>query len=271
MIGPLFMLSEDLAKRGVSILGYFGDAFEEYTKMFLRKICNETGEKLLLDDDVKVNGDETCDACIVSGDKLLLFEMKAVWIRDDQVADQDHMRYLLELRQKYGNGKNAAYQLARAVNYFTSGKWKLKGFNICDIKQIYPILVAYDPTLNTPGHSWFFSSEFREALKFDAILEKSKIRMAISQWVVAPITTMTVDILEDLETSVKNFKLSDLLRDYITYCDRHFRDIDDDFSLLNFIHVAYESKIDRHGIVAGKAQEQFHKMIELLVGNQSSS
>jgi len=268
MISPLFMLSKNLAEK--DILGHFGDAFEKYARDILGKICQQSSSDLRFGDELKIQGDQICDACIIEDNILCLFEMKAVWVRDDQIANPDHTKYLSALRNKYGKNANATFQLARAVNRLTSGDWSLKDHDIRSIKRIYPILVAYDPLLNLPGHFGFFASEFRTILEPDTMLKNSKTIMTKSQWEIAPTAIITIDILEDLEASVKNFKLSDLLRDYFAYCDTYFRDIDDDLSLQEFIKRNYETKMDRHGSVTNRAMETFEVLMKAIVPTLSN-
>jgi hypothetical protein len=70
--------------------------------------------------------------------------------------------------------------------------------------------------------------------------------------------------LENLEASVKNFKLSDLFRDYFAYCDANFRDKDDDFSLSEFIKLKYSTKMDNCGSVLNNALEMFEELMTII-------
>jgi len=262
MVGPLFMLTRQVK----DLLVHFGDAFERYAQNILRIMYPKD---LLVGDDLKImtrEGEiEIADACLINAEKLLLFEMKAVWVRDDKVSDPDPEEYFNELRQKYGKDGKAADQMARAVNRLITGQWIINGHNIQDIRRIYPVLIAYDPLLNTRGHSWFFRSDFRHALEPDGILADSKITMVKGQWEVAPPTIVTIDILEDLEASVKNFDLVDLLEDYYLYCDANFRDADDDLSLPEFIgRSLYASKMDSRGSVRLKSLGLFKESMRMI-------
>lgn len=264
MISPLFMLSRKLAERKISLQGHFGDAFEKYVQDILKKMYTKSDENLRIGDELVIEGDEICDACVIEGDSLLLFEIKAVWVRDDKIASPDHTEYLSELRNKYGKEGNAAFQLARAVNRLISGEWALKNHMMQRTKRIYPVLVAYDSSLNAPGYFWFFGSEFRTLIEHDAVLKNSKTLMTKSKWEIAPVTIITIDVLENLEASVKNFKLSDLLRDFFAYCDTNFRDIDDDLSLSEFIRRKYVEKMDLNGSVVKKALETFEESVNMI-------
>jgi len=269
-ISPLFLLSRYLADKKINLLGHFGDAFEKYVQDILLKMYEDNG-LLLLGNKLMVHGDQICDACVIEDETLILFEMKAAWVRDDKVADPDHTKYLSELRDKYGKRGNAAFQLARAVNFLIDGIWRLEDHDIRKTKRIYPVLVAYDTLLNLPGYFWFFGSEFRAVFEPDAMLNTSKTVMIKHGWEIAPITIITIDVLEDLEASVKNFKLSDLLRDYFAYCDANFRDIDDDLSLSEFINSQYSAKMDRHGNVLKRALDTFEEMKDMIAPSSTNS
>jgi hypothetical protein len=267
LISPLFMLSRELEKQGINLQGHFGKAFEKYVQNILEIIFGIERENnlLLLGDDLKINVEEICDACGVQGNSMFLFEMKAAWVRDDQVFDPDETKYINELRLKYGKNGNAAFQLARAANRLISGEWKIDNHNMRDTKRVYPILICYDPILNTPGHFWFFGSEFRSAFKQDALLKGSKTIMTKAQWEIAPITIISIDILENLESSLKNFLLSDLLRDYFFYCDANFRDTEDDLSLSEFIKRKYHDKMDYRGSVSQRALKTFDELKQIII------
>jgi hypothetical protein len=274
MAGPLFMLTGQFK----DLLGHFGDAFEKYAQSILLKMYPQAGTDLRMGDDLKLMGSdgevEIADACLIDGDRLLLFEMKAVWVRDDRVADRDHEGYLNELRQKYGKSGRIADQIARAINRLVSGEWTLRGHDMKDTRRIYPILIAYDPLLNTLGHPWFFRSEFSDALEPDGLLSRSKVVMVKNQWEIAPVTIITVDVLENLEASVRNFDLVDLLEDYFAFCDANFRDADDDLSLSTFISISgHNSKMDYRGSVVLKSLEIFEESMKMIVpeGTPSNS
>jgi len=266
MAGPLFTLTGQFR----NLQGYFGNAFEKYAQSILQNMCPQANSDLRMGDELEwMSSDgevEIADACLINGEKLLLFEMKAVWVRDDRVSDPDPEEYLDELRQKYGKNGKVADQIARAINRLVNREWILSGHDMRDTQRIYPILLAYDPLLNTPGHSWFFRSEFKDALNPDGLFPSSKVIMVKKQWEIAPLTIITVDVLENLEASVRNFDLIDLLEDYFAFCDTHFRDADDDLSLPAFISISsYSSKMDYRGSVVLKSLEIFEESMKMIV------
>lgn len=263
MIGPLFMISTPFQER----IGYFGQAFEKYAQHILQLMHPQPEPRLLLGDELidPATNEEICDAALIDN-ALLLFEMKAVFIPDDILFDEDYEKYPTVLRAKYGKNGRVGDQLARAISNLITGQWELPNHALSETKRIYPILVVYDPLLNLPGHFWFCNADFRIALNPDGILANSKIVMTKGQWEIAPLIIMTIDTLENLEASINNFSLTELLHDYIEFCDVNFRDEDDDLSLPEFIRKShYVQKMDCGGSVVTKALEIFEESKKMLL------
>lgn len=265
MVGPLFMLS----RRIENLMGHFGIAFENYAKSILRAMYpeNDATHCLVDDETLKIqtgSGEqEITDACLIVEDQLLLFEMKSRWIRDEVVLQPNYTQYLDELREKYGK---AAKQLARNINYLVEKSWVIDGHDIDNTQRIYPILVAYDASLNVLGNAWFFASEFRNELQTDRLLEGSHLIMVKRQWEISPLIIVTVDVLENLEASIHNFELTDLLKDYISYRDSKFQGQVDSLSLNEYIQSsAYADQMDHRGSVVATSAEVFENAMRRII------
>lgn len=274
-LGPLFMINTPFHER----IGHFGKAFEKYAQHILQIMHPEPEPQLLFGDTLIVprTNEEICDAALIDDESLILFEMKAVFIPDDILFDEDYEQYVNALRSKYGKHRNdprVGDQLAKAINNLITTTWALPNCSIRKIKRIYPILIVYDSLLELKGHFWFCNADFKMALTPDGILAESKLVMAKGQWEIAPLTIMTVDMLEDLEASVKNFSLTQLLYDYFSFYDANFLDANNDLSLREFIHQSkYAQKMDAGGSVATKAQELLKESQQILLpenNNQST-
>lgn len=77
---------------------------------------------------------------------------------------------------------------------------------------MYPVLVVYDRLLDAIGHAQSLADEFAESL----VSEKDQLPpwFKKGKWLIAPLTVITVETLELLQTSLKRFTLVELLRDY---------------------------------------------------------
>ena len=263
MVGPLFAVPTIIGR----LLGDFGKAFEKYIQAILQKMYPQadSGNKLFLNENL---GDKKqtlgeIDAGLIESDQLLLFEMKAVWIRDTGIVQPDHEDYLTTLHE-YTKG---AHQLASVINNLIRDKAQIEHHDLQTTKRIYPVLVVYDSSLSVPGYTWFFAKEFHDALNPDGLLTDSHMIMTKGQWEVAPLTIMPIDVLENLEASIQNFTLTDLLKDYFSFRDTQFQGEADTLTLSEFISMSgYQQKITTAGsTIIKKALEIFKDAVKKLV------
>ena len=217
-IGPLFLLPSNSREKAFTA---FGKAFEDYvcdilTRMFpdissaqnKRISCNIVGK----DDD---GLDIEIDACLNDFSELVLFETKFGLIREDKILSSDYESYLDHVRDKYVKnlkGNKGIGQLVRTVKLLASKKWLGNNFEFARAEKIYPILIVHDPLLNAHVYGHFFAKEFENLLEPD-----TKLQNGI--WVkeslhIAPPIIITIDDLENLETSIEHFGFRDLLNDY---------------------------------------------------------
>jgi len=197
---------------------------------------------------------QLADACLNDVIDLTLLEMKAVWIRDTVILDDNHERYLDHLCERYGIGAagdrpRGIGQLAKTISSLASKAWIPIDQDFGQVKMIYPVLLVYDVLIDTPVHTSFLASEFRNALEPDATLQDGTMRKG--RFRIAPLTIMTIELLESLETSLKHFRLVGLLRDYTSSCPDRI------VSLHNFIAASpqYRSKMYASKSVASTALE----------------
>ncbi|WP_437621618.1 hypothetical protein [Sorangium sp. So ce1151] len=227
-VGPLFTLVSALgkSKKINTAFGAFGAAFEAYVNSLLCTMYPSASSPLLFDrltcnlhgKTNDGNDVEIADACLNDVTEVVLFEIKAAFIREDSTSESDV--YEQELRKKYGvsagsaneRGVKGVGQLARSIRRIAVGELTPGGPTWQQVKHIFPVLVVYDVSLNSPGHAEFFEEEFRTALNPESVgptgfMQKGPLN-------VAPLTVMTIEDLENLESSVQHFRLIDFLRDY---------------------------------------------------------
>lgn len=244
--GPLFAIPEQIGH----LLTSFGFAFEKYVQNILQIMYPEpdnTQCRLITNQELgsKRKRQGELDACLIDGKNLLLFEVKARWIKDDKIVEPNYEDYLHELRNKYGEG---AKQLAKAITSLISGQGAIEGHDIKNIQRIYPILIVLDSSLGLLGNTWFFELEFSKELESDGLLPGTNRIMTKLDREIAPLTLMPIDVLEDLEASVRNFSLTNLLRDYFLFRDENMPEEVDTLSLAEFIGLSkYAEKIVTQG------------------------
>lgn len=263
--GPLFYV---LGRDDNRIFGHFGDAFERYCASILRSIYPQRRilfDQLVLNPKIKDRGRsdfELADACISGVEELVLVETKGVWIKDEEViAGRD--RYIRHLRKKYVNDTErpaGLSQLARSVRMLCEGKETDASIPFQVTRRIYPVLLVCDSNLDAPLHDWFLAKEFRELLTGQQPGAEQR-HIEIGHHIVDNLIVLTIDDLELLESSITEFALLDLLRDYSNSHPERIA------SVHNFMVAdpKYSSRIIYSHRLRGKFSSELRKLEGLLV------
>ncbi len=264
-IGPLFHILklEKHKKRGNEIFGAFGDAFEEYTCNTLKRMfpdfSNQYPKRLECNFEIKTTTSECnleADALINDVIHIMLFEIKAVLIREDMILTDDYEIYLSHLRRKYSLSElhgdrisiKGVAQLARIASEISSESTLGLSRVFNKAKVIFPILLVHDPLLVAPVCGKFLADEFETI--FDPDLKNRSDEFVKRDMRVKPLILMTIDDLENLETSIEHFCLRKLLEDYCSACEDRL------VSLHNYISTSgYSKKIYHNRYLAGKAKD----------------
>lgn len=218
----------------------FGLAFEDYAIDILKRMYPPVLVQRLywnVKGKDATSRDFEIDAVLNDGAEVVIFEMKAAWIREDKILDGSHEDFLEHLRLKYGvssvsdDGSSqerpkGVAQLARIVTPIVRGDWRSTDTEFSSATLIYPVLVVHDTRMDAPAYGDFLEAEFRSLLTATS----PKIR-------VAPLTVMTIRELESLKSSVDRVALRQLLEDYTRACPDRVR------SLHNYI--AYSEYVDK--------------------------
>lgn len=231
-VGPLFYALQGMdSGQANQIFAAFGQAFEAYAGEILRRVFPEQPPPLarrlvwnLIGRDGEGREVQLADACLNNVKELVLFEIKAAWVRDDIVVDEEPDRYLDHLREKYGvhggpecrASVKGVGQLARTISRLAGGEWRATGQELAEARRVYPVLVVHDQFVDAPVHSHFLATEFARCLQPDGTWANGDLQKG--PFSVLPLIVMTIDDLESLETSLEHFGLCDLLRDYSAAC-----------------------------------------------------
>lgn len=232
MDGPLFTLLQAGSAKAEYFFQEFGYAFEasvrEYLKSFYpsSKFSDRLSCPLLREPKGgERESSEVTDGCLDYGDEMILFEMKATFLRQEKIIGNDNEEYVQMLRERYvmtsdGEAKGVT-QLANTIMRIESGEYTPVGRDFSIVKKIYPVLLVHDELIDAPMHPYFFANEFVKALKPDETLPNGFRKKG--RFLVAPVTLMTVEDLENLEFLIrrKGFSLRDALAKYVElYPDR---------------------------------------------------
>jgi hypothetical protein len=209
-VGPLFHVADNRA------FDAFGVAVERYGQELLRSMYPSDGSGVLYDRlkcplagrDEKGRPIELADAFLGGGPECAFFEIKGKWLRDDMLAGAPH-EYQRHIREKY-SGKVGVGQLARNMSKLANEEWKAEASDVKGVESAFPVMIVYDDRLDAPLHPRFLAIEFARRLYAEDALRHARV----GSWTIAPLTTMTIDNLEILEGSVREFGLCELLKDY---------------------------------------------------------
>lgn len=222
-VGPLFLLPEQVRPRAFA---GFGHAFEAYSgdmleRMFpdISQAANKRLQRNLVGKDVEGNEFEI-DACLNDVTEIVVFEMKAGFMPEGTILAQDHETFLHQLRRKYAwsekNKRIGTGQLAKVISILATDKLLGGSFDFCKAQTVYPILLVHDLLLGAPGYGAFLASEFRELLSPDDELRSGQLLKGDLR--IMPLIVLTVDDLENLETSIEHFGFRDVLSSYSQFC-----------------------------------------------------
>jgi hypothetical protein len=223
-IGPLFyVLARKEQGKANEIFGAFGLTFEKYATDILRRMYPHRASLVdrvgfnILGRDGSGRAFEI-DAALHDVTEAAVFEMKAGWVREDTILDVE--RFLNEIQSKYGALPNSGErekgvaQLARSIRAIVRGEWSGSNNEFRDVKVIYPVLVVHDVRMGAPGIGHFLAEEFVRLLGAAPATKR-----------VAPLTLMTIDDLENMESSVEQFSMCQLLADYSRECPDRLRSL----------------------------------------------
>jgi len=250
-IGPLFQILAHAEKgRANEIFGAFGLAFEDYASDILKRMypprpglvdrvtsgacgCDASGRTFEI------------DASLTDVRKAAVFEMKAAWLREDAIVDETHENLLNHIRAKYGastgtgDRDKGVAQLARIVGAICREEWLGANKEFADISVLYPVLVVHDGRMDAPALGHFLNAEFMSLLGTVPTARR-----------VAPLTVMTINDLENLESSIDEFSFIELLVAYERECPDRLR------SLHNFVAYSdYGKKINPSGYLIKSSTE----------------
>jgi len=253
-VGPLFLLPPEKREKAFTS---FGKTFEDYVcdilkRMFpdLSQVANKRINCNIIGKDQDKQEFEI-DVCLNDITEVVLFETKTGFIREDKILVDDYELFLNHLREKYVHNKGIG-QLSRVVRALASRKWLGNNKEFNEAKKVYPVLIVQDSLLSAPGYGEFFALEFLKLLAHDFPAPNGQF--LIGNLEVALPIIITIDDLENLETSIEHFGFRDMLFDYSKSCPDSF------VSLHNFLASSlYNQKIYQNKSIANSTIDIVNK------------
>jgi hypothetical protein len=217
-VGPLFhLLAQARGGKANELFGAFGLAFEDYANAILRRMYpDRSGLASRLRTPVVGRDpdgrDFEMDAVLNDVLQVVVFEEKAAWLKDEVVLSDVDV-WIAQIRPRYGvsavsaDGKKerpkGVAQLARNVRRILDRNCGAVQPDFAAVEVIHPVLLVHDTRLNAPAYGTFLDAEFRALL---GSVPSGKHVM--------PLTVMTIADLENLESSIDQFSMRQLLTDY---------------------------------------------------------
>jgi hypothetical protein len=272
-IGPLFHILKSPKYRPDDLFNAFGQAFEDYVldilgRMFASSetLANRFSRNIHALD--SAGNSIEIDGMLNDALEVVLFEVKSGLIPETAILCDDYETLLQSMRNKYSVASNSkgrpklkgVGQLARSAKSLATKKWAGKADEFQSVQFIYPVLIVYDTFLTSPVYGSFFASEFASHLEPDTTLASGIIVKRDMK--IAPVILMSIDDLENLETSVEHFGFRELLADYSRSCPDRL------MSLHNFIAFStkYRDAMYHNRNLASSALELLDKCGEEVFG-----
>jgi hypothetical protein len=217
-IGPLFhVLPRANANR---IFETFGKAFEQYAGETLeRTFPAMSGLVTPLARNLAGRGaageEFEIDASLNYVTDLVLFEVKAVWGRESDLAPDRSDALLDLLRKRFSvtaESVKGVGQLARVVSAIVGRRWLGPMDEFGGVQRVFPVVVVHDRLSGSPGFGSFVLDEFRKAL--GPHVPAPRGQLACGQLTVFGPIVLTAEDLELLEVSTERAGIRDLLAEY---------------------------------------------------------
>lgn len=274
-IGPLFHMLKSPKYKSDDLFNAFGHAFEDYVLDILERmfassevLAKRFSRNIQIAD--SASNSIEIDGLLNDALEVVLFEVKSGFIPETATLCDDYETLLQSMRNKYSvtsnsNGRlklKGVGQLARAAESLATKKWAGKDDEFRTLQNIYPVLIVHDTFLTSPVYGSFFSSEFAAHLQPDSTLSSGVfIKRDVK---IVPVIVMSIDDLENLETSVEHFAFRDLLADYSRSCPDRL------MSLHNFIAFStqYRDAMYHNRNLASSALDILDKCGEIVFGRR---
>ena len=194
------MFMELPQQQRLKLASFWGAIFELYVNSIIRESYSAGGQ--FIPEPRFPNGEVAFDACLIEGGRLIVFEHKSSTLRADckYGGDVEKLRQELHLKFVEGDdeGAKGIAQLVRGLIRFLRGE-PIHGVSSSGIRQVYPVMVCLDSSVEVPLMGRYFSDQFR------AGFPRRKFRQTIT-----PLFTLSIADVENLLAYLDRFRLSDI-------------------------------------------------------------
>ena len=264
-VGPLFEVLQPANQS--TLFDRFGRAFEEYCGGILQRAYPPTSHRLARRLYQNASGGSSAgkfevDAHVVSGSAAAILEVKASFLSEDVTAGIN-AQFVAHLIERYvsaeGDHPKGVKQLARIVNAICSNDWLGEEGEFGTVVRLFPVLVVLDDHLDSGLFGRFLAEEF--AAQFGVTLNDRDGGFLLHGRWVAHLLVLTVEALENLQDSLHQFSLLDMMENYAeAHPDRLL-------SVRNYLVTSdYANQLRHNSHLAATAEELFRRASENVFG-----
>ena len=257
-VGPLFEVLPLLSTS--TLFDGFGRAYEQYCGRILQRAYPTTSNLLARRlyqnaSGTSGAGEFEVDAHVVSGSAAAILEVKASFLSEDVTAGTND-QLVAHLTERYvsaeGDRPKGVKQLARIVSAISSNDWLGEEEEFKAVVRLFPVLVVLDDHLDSGLFGRFLAEEFAAQFGVDLNDRDGGFRLH-GRWV-AHLLVLTVEALENLQDSLHQFSLLDMMEDYAeAHPDRLL-------SVRNYLVTSdYANKLRHNSHLAATAEEMFRR------------
>ncbi len=256
-VGPLFEVLHPANQS--TLFDRFGRAFEEYCGGILQRAYPRTSHRLARRLYQNTTGGSSAgkfevDAHVISGYSAAILEVKASFLSED-VTEGPNARFFARLTNRYvsaeGERPKGVRQLARIVEAICSNEWLGDEDEFNAVVRLFPVLVVLEDQLDDGLVCRFLAEEFAKQFRVELNDRDGGFRLH-GRWV-AHLMVLTVGTLEDLEESLHNFSLLEMMEDYAqAHPDRLL-------SVRNYVTSDYSNQLRPNRHLAAASGEIFRR------------
>jgi hypothetical protein len=202
--GVYWTLFETLANKDRHLLfGFWGKVFERYVNDQIKENYAAGGRLIL--NPTFTDGNEACDACLMEGTHLTLFEHKSSVLRIEKYgSDPSNLQNDLDMKFVEGepDSPKGVAQFGRTIERFLAGD-AISGITSRQITKIYPVMICHEVSMAAPLMTKYLNGRFRKA----GLARKYKKT-------ITPLFVIAVHHFEEFLPHMQNLKMGDLLESY---------------------------------------------------------
>jgi protein gp37 len=195
---------------------------------------------------------------------VFIIEIKAVFLNDDYLYYRTNEDFYKEIEKKYIKTHHyepkAIVQLANTIKKITKNNLSEINKELNTKKIFFPIIVVQDNLLTCGTQNNILTKRFSKLFNFEGEIQKDYF--TYNGFHIKNLVIISIDDLEDIETSIDNFSFEKLIENYSKEYPERLT------SLHNYIHFSekYKNKLKQNIVIVEKARKIIDETKEYFFG-----